>query len=91
MGWRGWGWFGRGRVGWSGPWPRRGPFSYLPPWYRPGWFGRGRDRGACWWFAPYRWDQYGYPRFDRYPIYTPYASYGAYSRYLPTTRYRYPY
>ncbi|MCP8304378.1 MAG: hypothetical protein H3Z50_02780 [archaeon] len=45
MGWRGWGRFGRGRGGWSRPWPRRGPFSYLPPWYRPGWFGRGRGLG----------------------------------------------
>ncbi|RLF21776.1 MAG: hypothetical protein DRJ68_02715 [Thermoprotei archaeon] len=46
-----WG-FGR----WFGPWPGRGPFSYLPPWLRPGWlFGRG----ACWWLfgAPFwgRW------------------------------------
>ncbi|NHW44917.1 MAG: hypothetical protein HA491_04190 [Candidatus Verstraetearchaeota archaeon] len=39
--------------GWVGPWPGRGPFSYLPPWLRPCWiFGRG----ACWWFfAPYAW------------------------------------
>ena len=44
------GWRGRGR-GWSGPWPGRGPFSYLPPWQRPGWL---YGRGACWWlFAPY--------------------------------------
>ncbi|MCP8304850.1 MAG: DUF5320 domain-containing protein [archaeon] len=36
---------------WRGLWPGRGPFSYLPPRYRPGWSGRGR--GACWWlFAP---------------------------------------
>ena len=28
-----------------GPWPGRGPFSHLPPWWRPGrWYGRG----ACW-------------------------------------------
>jgi len=40
-----WGWSGRGRGGWFGPWPGRGPFSHLPPWERPGWlFGRG----ACW-------------------------------------------
>jgi len=40
MGWRG---GGRGR---SGPWPGRGPFSYLPPWQRPGWlFGYGRGLG----------------------------------------------
>jgi hypothetical protein len=60
-----WGWFGRGRGGWAGPWPGRGPFSYLPPCQRPGWwFGRG----ACWWFlAPYMWSQYGYPPFG-YPF-----------------------
>ncbi len=48
----GWGWRGRGRSGgWVGPWPGRGPFSYLPPWQRPGWL---YGRGACWWlFAPY--------------------------------------
>jgi hypothetical protein len=41
----------RGRGGWGGPWPGRGPFSYLPPWQRPGWqYGRG----ACWWlYNPY--------------------------------------
>ena len=42
------GWRGRG-GGWAGPWPGRGPFSYLPPWQRPGWmfsFGRGFGR---WW------------------------------------------
>ena len=46
------GWRGRGRGGgWAGPWPGRGPFSYLPPWQRPGWL---YGRGACWWlFAPY--------------------------------------
>ena len=37
MGWRG--------RGWSGQWPGRGPFSYLPPWQRPGWL---YGRGACW-------------------------------------------
>lgn len=42
------GWKGRG---WTGPWPGRGPFSYLPPWQRP---GRLYGRGGCWWlFAPY--------------------------------------
>ena len=49
----GWGWRGRGwgGGGWAGPWPGRGPFSYLPPWQRPGWL---YGRGACWWlFAPY--------------------------------------
>ena len=45
------GWRGRGGGGWSGPWPGRGPFSYLPPWQRPGWL---YGRGACWWlFATY--------------------------------------
>ena len=41
--------YGAGR--WYGPYPGRGPFSYLPPWQRPGWvFGRG----ACWWLlSPY--------------------------------------
>jgi len=51
-----WGWrrMGRGRGAWTGPWPGRGPFSYLPPWQRPGWLFRGFGRG--WW----RWG-YGYP------------------------------
>jgi hypothetical protein len=40
-----WGWGGRGRGGWFGPWPGRGPFSHLPPWERPGWMS---GRGACW-------------------------------------------
>lgn len=45
MGWR------RRGGSWVGPWPGRGPFSYLPPWQRPGWL---YGRGACWWlFAPY--------------------------------------
>jgi len=44
------GWRGRG-GGWGGPWPGRGPFSYLPPWQRPGWL---YGRGACWWLlTPY--------------------------------------
>ena len=62
-----WGW-GRG---WTGPWPGRGPFSYLPPWQRPGWiFGRG----ACWWFFwPYAW-WWTYPWYS-YAWY-PYAWYG---------------
>ncbi len=60
----GWGWRGgRGRGGWVGPWPGRGPFSHLPPWQRPGWlFGRG----SCWWLFgmpgwALRWGWYGYP------------------------------
>ncbi|MCS7385319.1 MAG: hypothetical protein NDF55_01070 [archaeon GB-1867-005] len=60
-----WGW-GRGRRGWTGPWPGRGPFSHLPPWMRPGWlFGRG----ACWWLfgAPW-WLRWPYPAY--YPQYS---------------------
>lgn len=41
------GWRGRG-GGRSGPWPGRGPFSYLPPWQRPGWlcgYGNGLGYG----------------------------------------------
>jgi len=68
VGWR-WGWGGRG---W-GPWPGRGPFSYLPPWLRPGWiFGRG----ACWWLFGWPWGirwlypyYYGYYPFFGYPTY----------------------
>ncbi len=63
-----WGWGGRGRGGWFGPWPGRGPFSHLPPWERPGWqFGRG----ACWWlFGPPAWYEdsrldYGFPSYLR--------------------------
>jgi hypothetical protein len=41
MGWR--------RRGWAGPWPGRGPFSYLPPWQRPGWIYGGRGFGRGWW------------------------------------------
>jgi len=45
MGWRG--------RGWAGPWPGRGPFSYLPPWQRPCWlFGRGFGRGWWWVYPP---------------------------------------
>ncbi|MHC1628081.1 MAG: hypothetical protein ACXQTI_04535 [Candidatus Nezhaarchaeales archaeon] len=54
-------WWSFGR--WFGPWPGRGPFSYLPPWMRPGWiFGRG----ACWWLfgAPYwLWARWYWPTF----------------------------
>jgi len=65
-----------GRGGWLGPWPGRGPFSYLPPWQRPGWiFGRG----ACWylWSNPwyqtytgYPWSYSTYPT-PTYPTFTP--------------------
>jgi len=68
-----WGWFGRGRGGSAGPWPGRGPFSYLPPWQRPGWFGGGRGRGGCWrLFASYGWNQLGFP------LYSSDVGYGAY-------------
>ncbi|MEM3873514.1 MAG: hypothetical protein QXU45_00025 [Candidatus Bathyarchaeia archaeon] len=78
-----WGWRGRG-GGWAGPWPGRGPFSYLPPWQRPGWlfsFGRGFGR---WWSYPYspwvcarfpwlpKW-WWAYPQYWYWPPYTSYA------------------
>lgn len=64
-----WGYGGRGRGGWYGPWPGRGPFSYLPPWERPGWL---YGRGACWWlFGP--WALYGQSPFTRYSYSPPYA------------------
>jgi len=53
----------RGRGGWSGPWPGRGPFSHLPPWERPGWL---YGRGACWWWATSRGRPYG-PSYPLYP------------------------
>ncbi|MGP3667558.1 MAG: hypothetical protein ACKD6N_03795 [Candidatus Bathyarchaeota archaeon] len=62
-------------MAWVGPWPGRGPFSYLPPWQRPGWiFGFGRWLWGypypwvcarfpwlprCWWAHLQYW--YGYP------------------------------
>lgn len=51
---RGW-----GREFSGNPWPGRGPFSHLPPWYRPGWvFGRG----ACWrFFSPWLRSGFGAP------------------------------
>lgn len=67
----GFGW-GKGRGwgrGWIGPWPGKGPFSYLPPWQRPGWiFGRG----ACRWLYPWL-GYYWYPPMYTYPYYTPYT------------------
>jgi len=53
----GWGWRGRS-GGWAGPWPGRGPFSYLPPWQRPCWFfrfrrGFERGYGRGWWVYPW--------------------------------------
>ncbi len=69
MSWGG-GW-GRGRRGWIGPWPGRGPFSFLPPWQRPGWlFGRG----SCWWLFGGPWAFYRFPFYGGYwpPSYHPY-------------------
>jgi hypothetical protein len=78
--------FGWGGRGWSGPWPGRGPFSYLPPWQRPGWlFGFGRGLGWRWnpwacarfpWLPRWWWAYtsiYGYP-YATYPQY-PYPGY----------------
>ena len=94
-----WGWRGRG-AGWAGPWPGRGPFSYLPPWQRPGWlFGFGRGFGRWLWAYPYypwvcarfpwlpRW-WWAYPQYWYWPHYAGYAwPYLAYSWGL----YGYPY
>ncbi|MCD6470782.1 hypothetical protein J7L29_08320 [Candidatus Bathyarchaeota archaeon] len=69
-----WGWRGRG-GGWAGPWPGRGPFSYLPPWQRPGWlFGFGRGFGRWLWGYPYNpWVCARFPWLPRwwwaYPYY----------------------
>ncbi|RLF02533.1 MAG: hypothetical protein DRK00_09905 [Thermoprotei archaeon] len=77
-----WGW-GGGRRGWAGPWPGRGPFSYLPPWQRPGWlFGRG----ACWWLLGYPGWWYGWA-YPRPPL--PWMGYG-YPYWRPPTYYQYP-
>ncbi len=83
-GWGRWG-FGRGgRWGWAGPWPGRGPFSYLPPWQRPGWiFGRR----TCWWLYGWPWYMHQYPYwFTPYywtPPYYPYYPYYMYFRPYP--------
>ena len=76
------------RWGWRGPFPGRGPFSYLPPWLRPGWvFGRG----ACWWLFGMPWGaRWFWPYYMPYimPYYYPYYPY--YWWYLPyMTMYRY--
>ena len=34
-------------MGWWGPYPGRGPWSWLPPPLRPGWWW---GRGWCWWY-----------------------------------------
>ena len=74
---------GWGRGGWLGPWPGRGPFSYLPPWQRPGWvFGRG----ACWsLFGMPGWMYWGYWR----PWYVPWYPWG-YGSWLRPPTYYYP-
>jgi len=82
MGW-GWGRGWRGR-GWVGPWPGRGPFSYLPPWQRPGWlFGRG----ACWWLFGWPW---GYRWMTPWTPYMPFYA-PPYYYYYPYPYYPYPY
>ena len=90
----GWGWRGGGWGRWTGPWPGRGPFSYLPPWQRPGWlFGRG----ACWWlFGPYAWGMwanpwYWYTRYGVYPWLYGYWSLYAMPYAYPWSLYAYPY
>jgi len=78
----GWGWRG-GRGGWMGPWPGRGPFSYLPPWQRPGWlFGRG----ACWWLFGYPWWLY-----YRTPMIYPFTYYYPFPYYWQFPYYPFPY
>ena len=61
-----------------GPWPGRGPFSYLPPWQRPEWlFGKA----SCWWlFNPYLYGYQGYDAWSGYRVSTfgPWSSYGGY-------------
>ncbi len=83
--WGGFGW----RRGWMGPWPGRGPFSYLPPWQRPGWvFGRG----ACWWLYGWPWGarwQYPWLAYPQYLYYYPPVQYPTYW-YYPWFRPPYP-
>jgi len=67
-----WGWRD---IGWIGPWPGRGPFSYLPPWQRPGWlFGFGR------WLWGYPYNPWVCARFPWLPrwwwVYPYYYGYG---------------
>jgi len=100
-----WGWRGRG-GGWAGPWPGRGPFSYLPPWQRPGWlFGFGRGFGRWLWGYPYnpwvcarspwlpRW-WWAYPKYKYGLPYTgyglPYTAYG-WGYWYPWSAYAHPY
>lgn len=55
--------------GWIGPYPGRGPFSYLPPWQRPGWiFGRG----WCWRLLRYAWWIYPSYAFYDWRLWSPY-------------------
>ncbi len=84
------------RWGWTGPYPGKGPWSYLPPPLRPGWvFGRG----WCWYYlgpltwwrtTPYLYYYYWYPRswYTFYPWTTWYPWYIWY--YNPYTPYYYP-
>jgi len=98
-----WGWRGRGR-GWAGPWPGRGPFSYLPPWQRPGWlfggFGRGFGgrlwgfgRGFGGWGYPYNpWVCARFPWLPRWWWANPAYTYGGFPWSIyGTPGYAYPY
>jgi len=87
----GYGW-GRGRRGgFMGPWPGRGPFSFLPPWQRPGWlFGRG----ACWWLFgnPFMYSMYGNPYYSLgYQYFTPWFNYAMPFRFPFYAPYNYPF
>ena len=85
-----WGWRGRG---WVGPWPGRGPFSYLPPWMRPGWlFGFGRGFGRFWWGFPYNpWVCARFPWLPRWWWANPAYTYGFMYPYMTYPRYSYGY
>ncbi len=97
MGWRRG--YSSGRGTRMGPWPGRGPFSYLPPWDRPGWYGRGRGggRGMCrWFFSQYPQEMLGYAPYQRYQNYgmpySPYVGNRGYPYYRPSVpSYGYPY
>lgn len=81
MAWWGWGMgWGRGRGrGWIGPWPGRGPFSYLPPWQRPGWL---YGRGSCWWLFGGPWNVPGYGYYWPWmPYYYPPSLFYGYPRF----------
>jgi hypothetical protein len=67
--------------GWAGPWPGRGPFSYLPPWERPGrlyGFGQVFDKRrsylySSWAYARFPWlSKRGWPYPQHaYPLTSP--------------------